>query len=317
MKRKPITLNNDRIPVTPHKHIVSQFMTIYDKFKWMNKTPLGGRKMKRFLQYIGLALVALVLAACGKQTEDTQTIKVATSPGPYSILFMEEVAPRLEQQGYTVEEVQFSEYRQAMIAVDEGEADINVDGNRLSTESYNDTLGASFQQIVRVPTVPAAIYPGQKDSLDAVEAGDTIAIGTGTVSMMRGLLLMEDLGWITLNPDVEAAKVTADDIEENHVGIEIVEIQSAAVPPAIQDVSYALVAGSIAYDAGMDLDSRLVTEQPIESLLLEAITTADKMDQPWVEDIKAIYQSEDFNQAVLDRNEEIGTEFWIIPEENQ
>lgn len=273
--------------------------------------------MKRFLQYIGLALVALVLAACGKQTEDTQTIKVATSPGPYSILFMEEVAPRLEEQGYTVEEIQFSELRQAMIAVDEGEADINVDGNRLNTESYNDTLGASFQQIVRIPTVPAAIYPGQKDSLDAVEAGDTIAIGNGTVSMMRGLLLMQDLGWITLNPDVEAAQVTADDIEENHVGIEIVEMQGAAIPPAIQDVSYALVAGSIAYDAGMDLDSRLVTEQPIEGLLLEAITTADKMDQAWVEDIKAIYQSDDFNQAVLDRNEEIGTEFWIIPEENQ
>ncbi|MFV8815021.1 ABC transporter substrate-binding protein, partial [Aerococcus urinaeequi] len=63
--------------------------------------------------------------------------------------------------------------------------------------------------------------------------------------------------------------------------------------------------------------SRLVTEQPIEGLLLEAITTADKMDQAWVEDIKAIYQSDDFNKAVLDRNEEIGTEFWIIPEENQ
>ena len=273
--------------------------------------------MIKYLRYLGLALITLVVAACGKLTEDTQTIKVATSPGPYSILFMEEVAPRLEQQGYTVEEIQFSELRQAMIAVDEGEADINVDGNRLNTESYNDTLGASFQQIVRIPTVPAAIYPGQKDSLDAVEAGDTIAIGNGTVTMMRGLLLMEDLGWITLNPDVQPAKVTADDIEENHVGIEIVEMQGAAIPPAIQDVSYALVAGSIAYDAGMDLDSRLVTEQPIEGLLLEAITTADKMDQPWVEDIKAIYQSDDFNQAVLDRNEEIGTEFWIIPEENQ
>lgn len=314
---KQLAFSNQPYALTLLKHIVSQLMIICDKFKWIDKTPLGGRKMKRFLQYIGLALVALVLAACGKQTEDTQTIKVATSPGPYSILFMEEVAPRLEQQGYTVEEIQFSELRQAMIAVDEGEADINVDGNRLNTESYNDTLGASFQQIVRIPTVPAAIYPGQKDSLDAVEAGDTIAIGNGTVTMMRGLLLMEDLGWITLNPDVQPAKVTADDIEENHVGIEIVEMQGAAIPPAIQDVSYALVAGSIAYDAGMDLDSRLVTEQPIEGLLLEAITTADKMDQPWVEDIKAIYQSNDFNQAVLDRNEEIGTEFWIIPEENQ
>ena len=315
MKQLPIS--NQPQAVTLHKHIVSQFMTICDKFKWMNKTPLGGRKMKKYLRYLGLALITLVMAACGKQTEDTQTIKVATSPGPYSILFMEEVAPRLEEQGYIVEESQFSELRQAMIAVDEGEADINVDGNRLNTESYNDTLGASFQQIVRIPTVPAAIYPGQKDSLDAVEAGDTIAIGNGTVSMMRGLLLMQDLGWITLDPDVEPAKVTVDDIEENHVGIEIVEMQGAAIPPAIQDVSYALVAGSIAYDAGMDLDARLVTEQPIEGLLLEAITTADKMDQPWVEDIKAIYQSNDFNQAVFDRNEEIGTEFWIIPEENQ
>lgn len=314
---KQLAISNQPHVVTLHKHIVSQIMIICDKFKWIDKTPLGGRKMKKYLRYLGLALITLVVAACGKQTEDTQTIKVATSPGPYSILFMEEVAPRLEEQGYTVEEIQFSELRQAMIAVDEGEADINVDGNRLNTESYNDTLDASFQQIVRIPTVPAAIYPGQKDSLDDVEAGDTIAIGNGTVSMMRGLLLMQDLGWITLNPDVQPAKVTADDIEENHVGIEIVEMQGAAIPPAIQDVSYALVAGSIAYDAGMDLDSRLVTEQPIEGLLLEGITTADKMDQPWVEDIKAIYQSEDFNQAVLDRNEEIGTEFWIIPEENQ
>ena len=273
--------------------------------------------MKKYLRYLGLAFISLVLAACGQNTEDTQTIKVATSPGPYSILFMEEVAPRLEEKGYTVEEIQFSELRQAMIAVDEGEADINVDGNRLNTESYNDTLDASFEQIVRIPTVPAAIYPGQKDRLEDVEEGDTIAIGNGTVSMMRGLLLMQELGWITLDPNVEPAKVTADDIQENHVGIEIVEMQGAAIPPAIQDVSYALVAGSIAYDAGMDLESRLVTEEPIDGLLLEAITTADKMDQDWVEDIKAIYQSEDFNQAVMERNEEIGTEFWIIPEENQ
>src|SRR5699024_1820226 len=98
----------------------------------MNKTPLGGRKMKKYLRYLGLALITLVVAACGKQTEDTQTVKVATSPGPYSILFMEEVAPRLEEQGYTVEEIQFSELRQAMIAVDEGEADINLYGIRLS-----------------------------------------------------------------------------------------------------------------------------------------------------------------------------------------
>lgn len=273
--------------------------------------------MKKFLKLLGLSALALVLVACGQTESNQQTIRVATSPGPYSILFMDEVAPRLEEMGYTVEEIQFSELRQAMIAVDEDEADLNVDGNQLNTESYNDTLDASFEQITRIPTVPSAIYPGQKDNLDDVSEGDTIAIGDAPVTMLRGLILMDEMGWITLDKDVEPLQVTTDDILENHVGIEIVPMQGAAIPPAVQDVSYALVAGSIAYDADMDLESRLITETPIDELILEAITTSDKMDAPWVADIQEIYKSEDFNQAVLEQNEEIGTDFWVIPEENQ
>lgn len=66
--------------------------------------------MKRCIKFIGLTLVTVVLAACGQNSGDAQTIKVATSPGPYSILFMEEVAPRLEEQGYTVEGFNFQNY---------------------------------------------------------------------------------------------------------------------------------------------------------------------------------------------------------------
>ena len=74
-------------------------------------------------------------------------------------------------------------------------------------------------------------------------------------------------------------------------------------------------AGTLLKEKGFHFDKAYT------SFLKRAVKTLncvlDKMDQDWVEDIKAIYQSDDFNQAVLDRNEEIGTEFWIIPEENQ
>ncbi len=42
------------------------------------------------------------------------------------------------------------------------------------------------------------IYPGKKDSLDAIEVGDTIAIPNDTTNEARALLLLQDNGLLTL-----------------------------------------------------------------------------------------------------------------------
>ncbi|MGH2103069.1 hypothetical protein ACRCJN_10010, partial [Aerococcus urinaeequi] len=45
-EKKQLAISNQLHTVTLHKHIVSQIMIFCDKLKWINKTPLGGRKMK-------------------------------------------------------------------------------------------------------------------------------------------------------------------------------------------------------------------------------------------------------------------------------
>lgn len=267
------------------------------------------------LRLILIMAIGLVLVACG-QSSDVPTIRVATSPGPYSILFMDEVAPRLEEQGYTIEEIQFSELRQADIAVQEGDADLNVDGNRLHTESMNDSLGADFTPITTIPTVPSSIYPGQKATLDEVEAGDTVGVGESPVSLMRSLLLLQKIGWIKLNEDVNPAQVTLDDIEENYAGIEIIPMQIAALPRSMPDLDYGVISGSIASDSDMDLATALESEDIIDGLYLEAITRAEDADSDWANAVKEIYQSDEFKQRVEELNEEMGITFWNIPEYN-
>ena len=60
-----------------------------------------------------LALVSLVLTACGSSgaSEESKTITVGTSPGPYSELFLDHIVHILEEDGFQIEVVEFSDLR--------------------------------------------------------------------------------------------------------------------------------------------------------------------------------------------------------------
>lgn len=57
--------------------------------------------MKHFVKLGLLGLSATVLGACASGASEETSIRVATSPGPYSELFLDQVAPILEEEGYT------------------------------------------------------------------------------------------------------------------------------------------------------------------------------------------------------------------------
>src|SRR5690625_6847099 len=78
----------------------------------------------------------------------------------------------LEDEGYTIEDIDFTELLLADVALTEGSVDVNVDQHTAYMENYNEEKGANLTKITPVPTVPAGIFPGRKDSLDDIEAGD-------------------------------------------------------------------------------------------------------------------------------------------------
>ena len=118
-------------------------------------------RKSKFLVVTVLALFLLILTACGKTStegEEKTKIKVGTSPGPYSELFLEAVKPILEEKGYTIERTDFTELLQADIALTEGSVDLNVDQHTAYMENFNAEKGAKLTKLTPIPTVPAGIF---------------------------------------------------------------------------------------------------------------------------------------------------------------
>lgn len=81
--------------------------------------------------------------------------------------------------------------------------------------------------------------------------GVTIAIPNDTTNEARALLLLEDLGYITLK---EGAGITATplDIAENPHNIQFNEVEAAQLPNVLKDVDYAIINSNYAIDSGLN-----------------------------------------------------------------
>ena len=79
----------------------------------------------------------------------------------------------------------------------------------------------------------------------------TVAVPHDTTNEARALLLLEDLGYITLKDD---AGITATilDIEENPYNIEFKEVEAAQLPNVLSDVDYAVINSNYAIEAGLN-----------------------------------------------------------------
>lgn len=269
---------------------------------------------KRILSLLSF-VAAMVLVACSQPVEEAQkeTIRYGSTPGPYSELFLEEVAPQLEEQGYTIENQSFSDVLSVNTAMNDGQLDLNIDQHLLYMNFFNEESGATLTSLGEVPTVPAALFPARKASLEEVESGDQIGVPEDPSNLTRALLLLEKAGWIALDPSVNAIDMTEDDIVENIAGIEIVTMASATIPRSLEDLDYAVIPGFIAYDTGISFQTALVYEDVLPELMLQAVVPAENADKQWAKDLIEIYHSEEFATRLAELNEERGETYWIVP----
>ena len=106
---------------------------------------------------------------------------------------------------------------------------------------------------------PFGIYPGTKNDLSKVEKGDVIAVPNDTTNEARALQLLAAQGIITL-PEGSDQNVTKKDIVENPHNVNIVELEAAAVPRALEDSDFAVINGNYALAAGLTADDGLAFE---------------------------------------------------------
>ncbi len=83
------------------------------------------------------------------------------------------------------------------------------------------------------------------------DKGITIAVPNDTTNEARALLLLEELGYITLK-DGAGITATVRDIAENPYDITFKEVEAAQLPKVLQDVDYAVINSNYAINADIN-----------------------------------------------------------------
>lgn len=109
--------------------------------------------------------------------------------------------------------------------------------------------------VAALATLALAGLVGCGGSSNAVK----VAVPSDPTNEGRALLLLEDQGLIKLGDNV-GLTATVNDIVENPNNLEIVEMEAAAIPSAIEDVDFAVINGNYAIGAGIDTSTALANE---------------------------------------------------------
>lgn len=270
---------------------------------------------KKIAAAVAAGSLVLGLTACGSSEStdagDDKTIRVATSPGPYSELFQDGVAPILEEEGYTVDVQNFTDLTQADTALAEGSADLNVEQHTAWMNVFNEEKGANLTSITEVPTVPAGLYSEKHTSLDEVADGQTVGIPLDGSNKSRALHVLVDAGWITLRDDAAETLLAESDIDENPHNLEITPMDSANLSRSLPDLDWAVIPGSMSYAAKLDPNLQVFQEELRPELILVAVTTEDKKDAPWAKAVADAYRSDEFKEYFDSQNE---NDYWFLPD---
>ncbi len=191
-------------------------------------------------------------------SEELIEVIVGASPAPHAEI-LEAAAPLMEERGYKLTIVEYSDYVQPNLALDSGDLDANYFQHIQYLEQFNEEQGTDLVSAGSIHYEPFGIYAGKTESLDELSEGATVAVPNDVTNEARALLLLEANGLLTLR---EGAGLTAtrNDIEEDPLDLEILEVEAAQIPLSLQDVDIAVINGNYAIDAGLSVSDALAVE---------------------------------------------------------
>lgn len=251
---------------------------------------------KRILAFTLTAVLGLAaLTGCGTKdssssdSAETKEIVVGATIKPHAeILNSDAVKTKLEEAGYTLKVVEYTDYVQPNTATQDGSLDANFFQHQPFLDDYNESNGNALVSVAKIHYEPLGLYAGKKTSLDDIE-GSVIAVPNDSSNEARALQMLEEAGLIKLEKDA-GLHATVKDIVENPNNLTFKEIESAQTVLVLQDVDFAVVNGNYALDAGLDVnkDALLVESADSKGADLYANILVVKKGNEEKEKIKAL-----------------------------
>jgi D-methionine transport system substrate-binding protein len=207
---------------------------------------------------VAVALSLLALTGCSSGSQEDKTITVAAVPTPHAEILENAVAPILEEEGYTLEVKEFTDYVQPNTVTEEEEVDANYFQHGPYLENFNEENGTHLVSVTAVHYEPFGLYSTKYTSLDEIPNGSTVAVPNDATNEARALLLLQDQGLITLSDDA-GITATTKDIVSNPKNLQFKEVEAATVPTIIDDVALAGINANYALEGDL-IDKQLAKE---------------------------------------------------------
>lgn len=215
----------------------------------------------KFFATLTLA-ATLLLTGCGgggdqpaQKTDDKAakevTLKIGATPVPHAEI-LEQIKPDLKEKGITLEVIEFNDYVQPNIALNDKE----LDANFFQHEPYlNDFIkehkDVKLKNAGGVHIEPMGIYSKKIKKLDELTGGATVSIPNDPTNGGRALLLLQKAGLLKLKDGVKEM-ATVQDIVENPKDLRIKEVEAAQLPRTLEDVDISIINTNFAMNADLN-----------------------------------------------------------------
>ncbi|OJH44177.1 MetQ/NlpA family ABC transporter substrate-binding protein [Paracoccus sp. SM22M-07] len=249
-----------------------------------------------------LRLTTFVSALALSTAAMAEDIKVGVSPGEHAEI-MEEVAKVAEPMGLNIDVIEFSDYVVPNQALADGDLEANSFQHRPYLENQMKDRGFALVEVGTTITTPMGIYSDQLTSVDDLEDGAQVAIPNDPTNGGRALLLLQDLGVITLAEGTGLVPSPLD-IQDNPKNLNFLELDAAQLPRALADADIAIINTNYALASGLSPRNDSIAMEKADSPYVNIIVVQEgRQDEPWVETLVEAYQSDEIKTFIDDKYE--------------
>ncbi len=206
---------------------------------------------KAFALLAALMAACLVLTGCGgdqakssgsgaSSSSGAKVLKVGATAVPHAEI-LEIIKPALQKEGIELNIIEFSDYVQPNLALNDKELDANFFQHAPYLENFiSEHKDCKIANAAGIHIEPMGIYSRKIKDIKELKDGASIAVPNDPTNEGRALLLLEKAGVLKLKAGV-AEKATIQDIAENPKNIKFQEVEAAQVPRTLEDVDAAVI----------------------------------------------------------------------------
>jgi D-methionine transport system substrate-binding protein len=249
-----------------------------------------------------LRLATFVSALALSTAAMAEDIKVGVSPGEHAEI-MEEVAKVAEPMGLNIEVVEFSDYVIPNTALADGDIQANSFQHRPYLENQIKDRGFDLVEIGTTITTPMGVYSDKLDSLDALPEGAKLGIPNDPTNGGRALLILQDLGLLTLAEGTGLVP-TPLDITENPKDLEFLELDAAQLPRSLADTDASIINTNYALAAGLNPNEDTIAMEKADSPYVNIIVVRKGDEgQDWAKKLVEAYHSAEVKAFIDEKYE--------------